>query len=147
MRDRKDDPFHHQLFHLPCVLGDFSRVWLFATLWTLACQAPLSTVFPRQEYWSGLHALLQGIFSTQESNPHLYVFWLPNGFFTTSATWETLQSCKAYFKEVIQLKVCIHRHYSWKTTLKINLANGSALHEKPWKKQLVTKGTSCISWR
>ena len=25
--------------------------------------------FPRQEYWSGLPALLQGIFPTQESNP------------------------------------------------------------------------------
>ena len=25
-----------------------------ATSWTVACQAPLSTVFPRQEYWSGL---------------------------------------------------------------------------------------------
>ena len=25
-----------------------------ATPWTVACQAPLSMVFPRQEYWSGL---------------------------------------------------------------------------------------------
>ena len=25
-----------------------------ATLWTVACQAPLSMAFPRQEYWSGL---------------------------------------------------------------------------------------------
>ena len=24
------------------------------TPWTIACQAPLSTGFPRQEYWSGL---------------------------------------------------------------------------------------------
>ena len=31
-----------------------SRVWLFATLWTVAYQAPLSLRFPRQEYWSGL---------------------------------------------------------------------------------------------
>ena len=31
-----------------------SSVWLFVTLWTLACQAPLSTGFPRQEHWSGL---------------------------------------------------------------------------------------------
>ena len=27
---------------------------LFATSWTAACQAPLSTGFPKQEYWSGL---------------------------------------------------------------------------------------------
>ena len=32
----------------------FSRVQLFVTLWTVACQAPLSMGFPRQEYWSGL---------------------------------------------------------------------------------------------
>ena len=31
-----------------------SRVWLFATLWTVAHQAPLSLEFSRQEYWSGL---------------------------------------------------------------------------------------------
>ena len=29
-------------------------VWLFATLWTIALQAPLSTGFPRQEYWGEL---------------------------------------------------------------------------------------------
>ena len=26
----------------------------FGTLWTVACQAPLSMGFPRQEYWSRL---------------------------------------------------------------------------------------------
>ena len=31
-----------------------SRVQLFATLWTVAYQAPLSMGFSRQEYWSGL---------------------------------------------------------------------------------------------
>ena len=31
-----------------------SRVWLFATPWTVAYQAPLSMEFSRQEYWSGL---------------------------------------------------------------------------------------------
>ena len=30
-----------------------SRVWLFATPWTVVCQAPLSMGFSRQEYWSG----------------------------------------------------------------------------------------------
>ena len=38
--------------------------------WTVASQAPLSMGFSRQEYWSG-HFLLQGIFSTQGSNPCL----------------------------------------------------------------------------
>ena len=31
-----------------------SCVGLFATPWTVACQAPLSKGFSRQEYWSGL---------------------------------------------------------------------------------------------
>ena len=31
-----------------------SRVQLFATLWTVALQVPLSMGFPREEYWSGL---------------------------------------------------------------------------------------------
>ena len=31
-----------------------SHVWLFATPWTIACQAPLSMEFSRQEHWSGL---------------------------------------------------------------------------------------------
>ena len=42
-----------------------SRVQLFVTPWTLAQQAPLSMEFSRQEYWSGLPFLLQGIFLTQ----------------------------------------------------------------------------------
>ena len=37
-----------------CVLNCFSCVPLFATPWIVACQAPLSMGFSRQEYWSGL---------------------------------------------------------------------------------------------
>ena len=35
------------------MLSCFSRVRLFATLWTVAHQAPLPMGFSRQEYWSG----------------------------------------------------------------------------------------------
>ena len=35
------------------VLSPFSRVQLFVTLWTVACQASLSLRFSRQEQWSG----------------------------------------------------------------------------------------------
>ena len=31
-----------------------SRVWPFIIPWIIACQAPLSMKFSRQEYWSGL---------------------------------------------------------------------------------------------
>ena len=37
-----------------CVLSRFNRVWLFATLWTVVCQAPLSLRLSSQEYWNGL---------------------------------------------------------------------------------------------
>ena len=36
------------------VLQHFSCVQFFLTPWTVACQAPLSMRFSRQEYWSGL---------------------------------------------------------------------------------------------
>ena len=36
------------------VLSRFSCVRLFATPWTVACQAPLFMGFPWQEYWNGL---------------------------------------------------------------------------------------------
>ena len=48
-----------------------SRVGLFANLWTVAHQAPMSMGFFRQEYWSWLHFLLEGIFLIQGSNPPL----------------------------------------------------------------------------
>ena len=38
----------------------FSHFLLFATLWTVACQTPLSMGFSRQEYWSGLLFLSAG---------------------------------------------------------------------------------------
>ena len=50
-----------------------SRVQLFLTLWTVAYQAPPFMGFSRQEYWSGLPFLLQGLFPTQGLNlglPH-----------------------------------------------------------------------------
>ena len=59
--------FLPKLFVLSC----FSCVRLFGTLWTVAHQDPLSMRFFRQKYWSGCHALLQGIFPTEGSNPDL----------------------------------------------------------------------------
>ena len=37
-----------------CIFSRFSCVQLFATLWTVTCQALVSVGFPRHEYWSGL---------------------------------------------------------------------------------------------
>ena len=40
--------------HVTCMLSCFSHVQVFATLWIVVHQAPLSVVFSQQEYWSGL---------------------------------------------------------------------------------------------
>ena len=37
-----------------CILSCFNCVWLFETLWSVACRDPLSLGFSRQEYWSEL---------------------------------------------------------------------------------------------
>ena len=71
------------------VLSHFSPVRLFATPWTVACQAPLSMGFSRQEYWSGLPCPPPG----DPPNPGMERMSLKSpalvgGFFTTSATWE-----------------------------------------------------------
>ena len=46
--------WNNEYFFTGCVLNYFSRVQLFVTLWTVACQVPLSLGFSRQEYWSGV---------------------------------------------------------------------------------------------
>ena len=76
---------------IACMLGHFSRVQFFATLWTVACQAPQSMGFPRQEYWNGLPFPSPGDLPDPEIEPmSLMSPALAGGFFTTSATWEAL---------------------------------------------------------
>ena len=52
-----------------CMWKSLSRVWLFVTLWTVACQDSPSMGFFRQECWSGLPFSSLGIFPTQGLNP------------------------------------------------------------------------------
>ena len=69
-----------------CVLSRFSHVQLFTTLWTVACQAPLSMGFPRQEYWSGLPFPSSGDLPNPGIEPTtLMSLALACGLFTT---WE-----------------------------------------------------------
>ena len=51
-----------------CVLSCFSRVQLFATLWTVACQAPLSMGFSRQKYCNGQLFPLSGDLPDSENS-------------------------------------------------------------------------------
>ena len=43
----------HNIVNQLCVCQSLSRVWLFVIPGTVACRAPLSMKFSRQEYWSG----------------------------------------------------------------------------------------------
>ena len=71
------------------VLSRFSRVRLFATVWTVARQAPLSMGFSRQEYWSGLPFASPGDLPDPGIKPaSLMSPTLAGGFFTISTTWE-----------------------------------------------------------
>ena len=78
-----------QVYFEPCVLSHFSHVWLFATSWTVAHQAPMPVGFSKQEYWSELPCPLPwdlpdpGIKPWSLASPAL-----AGRFFTTSASWE-----------------------------------------------------------
>ena len=72
-----------------CMLSHFSHVQLFATLWTVARQTPLSMGFSRQEYWSGLPFLPPGDLPNPGIEPmSLTTPVLATRFFTSSTTWE-----------------------------------------------------------
>ena len=70
-----------------------SRVWLFATPWTVAHQASQSMEFSRQECWSGLPFPSQGTFLTQGLNS-----CNASRFFTIWATKEKAKKHLYIFK-------------------------------------------------
>ena len=87
-----------------CVL---SRVWLFATSWTVAHQDPLSMELSRQEYWSGLPFPMPedlpntGIEPASPVSPAL-----AGKFFTHSSTWDapsfTIISLEKFMMQFLQ---------------------------------------------
>ena len=89
-----------------CMLSCFSSVQLLATLWTAACQAPLSTGFARQEEWSGLpplgYSLHPGIEPASLTSPALAA-----RFFTASTTWEApgVQQSDSYIHTYIYVYI------------------------------------------
>ena len=63
------------------MLRYFSCVHLFATLWTVDCQAPLSMGFSRQEHWSELPFPSPGDLpypGTERGSPALQADCLPS---------------------------------------------------------------------
>ena len=71
------------------VLSHFSHVQLCAILWTVACQAPLSMGFSRQEYCSGLPCPPPGDLPDPGNKPTcLLSSALAGGSSTTTTAWE-----------------------------------------------------------
>ena len=103
-----------------------SHVQIFATLWTVTCQASLSFRCSRQEYWSELPFPSPGIFPT-----HTFPVYpaLAGRFFTASATWDPMQAGEGFQfwgkknqvqkalqednqpTENILPKYCVHLHF------------------------------------
>ena len=80
--------YSSQIFLIP-VSESCSVMSDSATPWTVACQAPLSMGFSRQEYWNGLPCPPPGDLPDPGIEPASHVsLALAGRFFTTSATWE-----------------------------------------------------------
>ena len=106
-----------------------SHVWLLATPWTAAYQAPLSMGFSRQEYWSGVplpspsYILLQFkgcplvtqistvsfLSSTQHTNPHMklsvYSFLWDNKLKTGNKHISSLSVCQVQCKRLFSQQI------------------------------------------
>ena len=91
------------------MLNHFGHVRLLATPRTVAHQAPCPWDFPGKNTGVDCHALLQGIFPTRGSNPHLPASpaLQADSFFTHWAIWE------AWIQHMCKEKVVLH----WKTAL------------------------------
>ena len=97
-----------------------SRVQLFAILWTVAHQAPLSMEFSRQGV--GCHFLLQGIFSTQRLSLHLlYILhWQADSLQLSTQHASEYEPCwqqnqKAHWKKAETRLATPNDHYYSKT--------------------------------
>ena len=112
-----------QFMFVVCVLSCFSCVQPFATLWTVACQAPLSMGFSRQEYWSGLpfhspgHLSNPGIKPVSVMSPAL-----AGRFFTTRATWEVHLRHKGDKKLELKWFWKMNRYFLWEQIFGISYA-------------------------
>ena len=97
-----------------------SHIRLFATPWTVACQAPLSIGFSRQEYWSGLPFPSPG--ESSQPRDRTEVSRIASGFFTNWATRPT-QSHIKFFS---------HHYYAHQTVLNVYWCVYCFLNKVTW---------------
>ena len=93
-----------------CMLSRFSSLQLFETLWTVAHQAPLSTGFSKQKYWSGLPFSPPGDLPDPEIKPtYLMSPVLTGGYFTTGASYGGFPAAPAPCRSLTQVRGHSHR--------------------------------------
>ena len=119
-------PFIKQMHQLPSLcayaLSHFSHIWHFVTLWTVACQTPLSMEFSRQEYWTIEEPFPSpGIFLTQCLLYWTHVSCIARIFFFT--IW-AINSCYLWLKQV--------KDTTKNSTLKFPVSE-MGWHWFPWK--------------
>ena len=87
---------------IDCIPQSYGCIVNRNSLWT-----PLSMGFSRQEYWSGLLFLLQGIFLTRSSNPHpLYLLhWLGSQSYYQFSSVQSLSLCDPINHSMLGLPV------------------------------------------
>ena len=104
-----------------CMLSHISQVWLFATLWTMAHQAPSSMGFSRQEYWSGLPCPPPGDLPDPGIEPiSLCLLHWQAGFFLplspSGNPWNehiAYNNCSSYFVLCLKIKLQNHVDIGW----------------------------------
>ena len=89
----------HTILHSGYSVQWLSRVRLFATPWTVACQDPLSTGFSRQEYWSGLPFPSPGDLLDPGIEPMSPAY---STFADTFMFWATRENAVSWCREVAQ---------------------------------------------
>ena len=87
---------HNISFRRACLQAKSLQSHLFVTLWTVACQAPLSMGFSRQEYWSGLPCPIPG----DLPDPGIQPSSLRSPAMAAAAAAKSLQSCLTLFDPI-----------------------------------------------
>ena len=94
-----------------------SHIWLSATLWAVACQAPLSMGFSREEYWSGLPCLPPGHLPHPGLKLHLlHLLHWQVGSLPLAPPGKPRHACVWLFKKIlngIQFKAIEPYFYNW----------------------------------
>ena len=101
-----------------CVLSCFSHIWLFATLWLVASQAPLSMGFSRQEYWSGLTHPPPGDLPEPGIEPLCLLYWQAGSL------------SLAQPRKPIHIYIYVHIHFRIKQNVHQTFGNSKVLFLK-----------------